>query len=298
MPEDPLDVEAVADLVQAIGNGIPVTEELVVARNAEVERFPDTTQRAVAVELSRVAGMRSEIERDVSFQIPECVAKLIQILLEVGVGLRAHRALFRYSLGARAQDIGSEDVELHRLVDSFPRILPEETVAPINDVVQIGHHRLEHIRGLPVAGDDVGAERCILPCPDAVDGVFLQLGIGAGREIDKDFLNPLDIGGLEWLHLPEPLGGGSVAVVGGIKNIVEPLLCFRETLVLAQVEGDGKRHVKEKFPVVHGVSAARCEVEVFYRVRGILGVGHEFGIWIIVLLGKDLLIQHRPRLAV
>ena len=38
LPEDALDVEAVADLEEPVGDGVPVAEQLVVARDAEVER--------------------------------------------------------------------------------------------------------------------------------------------------------------------------------------------------------------------------------------------------------------------
>ena len=46
LPHDALDVHAVADLEQPVGDGVPVAEQLVVARDAEVERAADAEERA------------------------------------------------------------------------------------------------------------------------------------------------------------------------------------------------------------------------------------------------------------
>src|SRR5215217_3332809 len=91
--------------------------------------------------------------------------------------------------------------------------------------------------------------------------------VRSGGEVGQDLLDHLDVGVLERLYLPEALWGWTVAVVGRVKDIVEPLHRFFEALVLAQVDGDRNRHVVEELPVVRRVGAAGSEVEVFHRVR-------------------------------
>ena len=145
-------------------------------------------------------------------------------------------------------------------------VLPEQRVAPGDQVVQIRHHRLVHVGLLPVAGDDVRAERRVLPGLDAADRLVAQRCVGAGGEVDQDLLDLLDVGVLERPHLPEPLRRGAVAVVGGIEQVVEPALRLGEALVLAQVDGDRERHMEEQLPVVDRVGAAGGEVEVLDRI--------------------------------
>ena len=43
---DALDIHAVANLEQPVGDGVPIAQHLVVARDAEVEGAPDAEERA------------------------------------------------------------------------------------------------------------------------------------------------------------------------------------------------------------------------------------------------------------
>ena len=63
-----------------------------------------------------------------------------------------------------------------------------------------------------------------------------QRRVRAGRQVDQDLLDLLDVGGLERPHLPEALGRRPVAVVGRVEDEVEPALRLGEALVLAQVD--------------------------------------------------------------
>ena len=63
-------------------------------------------------------------------------------------------------------------------------------------------------------------------------------------------------------------GGGAVAVVGGVEEVVEPALRLGEALVLAQVDGDGERHVEEQLPVVDRVGAAGVKSRSFFTGVG------------------------------
>ncbi len=49
---------------------------------------------------------------------------------------------------------------------------------------------------------------------------------------------------------PVTLRNIQAGVIGRIKNVVKPVLCVGETLVLAQRIGDHQRSMKKQFPVV------------------------------------------------
>ncbi len=68
------------------------------------------------------------------------------------------------------------------------------------------------------------AEWSLSPLRDAVDGRVPQIGVGSGGEIDKDVLHRADVSTLERLHLPESLGGGAVAMISRIEDVMEPVL--------------------------------------------------------------------------
>src|SRR5882672_12347792 len=107
------------------------------------------------------------------------------------------------------------------------------------------------------------AERRVLPSVYAVDGLLLQRWVGAGREIDENFLDHPDVGVLERLHLPEALRGWAFTIVSGVENEAEPTLRLLETLVLAQMDRNGERHMAKELHIIHAVSGT---VELFDRM--------------------------------
>ena len=77
------------------------------------------------------------------------------------------------------------------------------------------------------------AEGRILPGFNALDGLIAQRFVRAGHKVDQDFLDLLNVGGLERPHFPEALRRGAFAVVGGVEQEVEPTLRLGKSLVLA-----------------------------------------------------------------
>ena len=87
-----LDVLAVADLEQPVGDGVPVAEQVLVLRDAEVQRAPDAEQRAALVARVASAGRRGghEVERELGLQADQRVGHAVQArLLELPEVLRA-----------------------------------------------------------------------------------------------------------------------------------------------------------------------------------------------------------------
>ena len=80
-------------------------------------------------------------------------------------------------------------------------------------------------------------------------------------------LDHLDIGVLERRDLPEALRRRARAVVGGIEDVVEPVLRVLVLLILAQMDRDQQRGVEEQLPVIDRIGAARGEIEIFDRIR-------------------------------
>ena len=86
--------------------------------------------------------------------------------------------------------------------------------------------------------------------------------------------------------------GPSLSSVGS-NRIVEPALRLGKALVLAQVDGDGERHVVEQLPVVDRVGTAGREVEVLDRV----GLLHQLRIGFVRGI-EEVRVQCRFELAV
>ena len=211
--------------------------------------------------------MRRQVERDVRLDVPDRVAHRVEVASQALVRLGGLPALARDFLGAGAEQVGGQHVELRRLVDALTGVLAEQRVAPGDEVVEVRHHRLEHVRGRPVAGDHVRPERGILPRSDAVDRFVAQRGVRAGGEVDQHVLDQLHLGLLERLDLPEPLRCRPGAVVRRVEDVVEPALRLLVPAVAAQVDGNGDRHVEEQLHVVDRVRPVGAEVEVLDRVR-------------------------------
>src|SRR5581483_7748625 len=179
--------------------------------------------------------MRGEIKGNGSFQLAQGIAEGIQIVAQAGIGLGADSSLLRHLLRTRTEDIGGEHVELRGLVDAFARVLLEENIAPDNQIIEVGHHRLKHKGRLAITSHQERSKWSIFPRLDTIDRILVKLLINLRREIDQNTLNHLDVVILERLDLPETLRGGAVAIIGGIENVVEPLLRILEVLVFAQV---------------------------------------------------------------
>ncbi len=81
LAEHALDVEAVADLEQAVRHRIPVAEQLVIVRHAEVERFTQAAQRRQPVVVaSVVGGKRHQVKGQIWLHIAHHGAELFEVL--------------------------------------------------------------------------------------------------------------------------------------------------------------------------------------------------------------------------
>src|SRR5207245_294390 len=95
---DALDVHAVANLKQPIGDRVPIGQHPVVGRQAEVESAADAKERSASVgAIARGPGeLRSEVERELALKLYQSVANgaksLLFKLLEC---FRLHRSLRR-----------------------------------------------------------------------------------------------------------------------------------------------------------------------------------------------------------
>src|SRR5205823_5540939 len=84
LAHDALDVHAVADLVEAVGDRVPVGQQLWVAGNAEVQRAPDTQQRAAGVAVAGRRLRRGQVEGELGLELDQRVARRVQAeLLEL-----------------------------------------------------------------------------------------------------------------------------------------------------------------------------------------------------------------------
>ena len=282
------------NLEQPVGHRVPVAQQLVVARHAEVERLAQAAHRGQLRVVGPVFGRRRRrVEADVGLHVAQDDAEQLQVFAQVIVGLRAHRALLRHGLWPRAEDVGRQHVEDERLVNGLARVLPEEGVAPGDQIVQVGHDRLVHVGLLAIAGHDVRPEGGVLPGVDALNRLVAQRFVGVGGQIDQNLLDLPHVGRLEGAHLPEALGRRAIAVVGGVEQEVEPALRLGVAPRLAQVHGDGQRHVEEQLPVVDRIRPAAGEVQVFDGV----GRRHQ-GRRVVTRWAEDVAVEHRPRRAV
>jgi hypothetical protein len=90
----------------------------------------------------------------------------------------------------------------------------------------------------------------------------LERCILAGGKINQDILDHLHIGVLKRLNFPEAFGIRAGTVVRGVEDVVKPILGVLKLLVLAQMDGDEQRRVEEDFPVVNGIGAVICKIEI------------------------------------
>ena len=114
----PCDVHAVADLEQPVGDRVPVAEQLVVARDAEVERAPDAEQRRRCRRRSVPSRGRPRLNGNWPSSSTSALpigpspsalswAKVLARTVPRG-GIRCGRG---------AEEVGGQHVELRRLVD-------------------------------------------------------------------------------------------------------------------------------------------------------------------------------------
>ena len=78
LAHDAFDVHAVADLEQPVGHRIPVAEQLVVGRDAEVECASDAEQRSGGVRIVACVDGRLKIERKLAFEIDQRIADRVE----------------------------------------------------------------------------------------------------------------------------------------------------------------------------------------------------------------------------
>jgi hypothetical protein len=154
-PGHALDVLPVPDLEQPVGHRVPVAQQLVVDRQAEVE---GAAERGV----DRVGAVAVDGEGEGVLQGYQRIGEVVEAprVEQFPVGLRGHRAR-RYPLGARAEQGGGEDVELGGLVDLLDGVPPEELVAPGDEVVDVAHDGGLLVGRQPQLGDVVRVERVL-----------------------------------------------------------------------------------------------------------------------------------------
>ena len=134
-----VDVLAVADLGEAVLDGVPVAEQLRVGWHAEVEAAAHAEQRSGLV--SPAARRRRDVERELALEVDEGVTQLVEArVLEIAVGLGSLRAGRRDLLRLGPEQVGGEHVAERGLVDRLDRHLREQAVAPGDQVVEVLHH--------------------------------------------------------------------------------------------------------------------------------------------------------------
>ena len=150
-----LDVLAVAQLEQAVGDRRPVAEQLVVRRNLEIEGL---RRRHVAVAAAAAATGSAHDVLDVDHRVGERV----ELGLELVVGLVGVRGR-RDRRGLRAEDLRGDHVEQRRLAQRLARVGGEQVVGPGDQVVEIRHDRALHVGDRPLVGEQERIERILAP---------------------------------------------------------------------------------------------------------------------------------------
>src|SRR5260370_1021388 len=132
-----------ADLEEAIGDRIPIAEELVVRWNADGQSSADAEQRLALVSILTLRRRVSEVERELRFEIYERVAHFVDTAqglaihkydvpvrvqkwcIQVGERLCSNRSSWRYLLWPVSEDVCGKDVEQCRLCKRFDGVLSE-----------------------------------------------------------------------------------------------------------------------------------------------------------------------------
>ena len=123
LSEHALDVEAVVDFEQPVGNHIPVPEELLVAGETKIQCPTDGGDHRKAGLAAPVGRRWHLVEPDRIFQLASGVV-LAQILADLGVGSRVGDRFFPGNrLRTRTEYVRGEHVQLGRLVDTLDGIL-------------------------------------------------------------------------------------------------------------------------------------------------------------------------------
>src|SRR5688572_7263436 len=98
LPKDAANVEAVANLEETIGNRVPVAQQFVVTRYAEVERVADAEHCIELTVISLITRTIRDVVRNIAFKFDERIAESVEIVFEVCISLRAHFSLLRHCL--------------------------------------------------------------------------------------------------------------------------------------------------------------------------------------------------------
>src|SRR5262249_38828520 len=128
--KDAFNVQTMADLEEPIGHRVPVTEQLVVFRAAEVEQLRQRQRRLRAWRRQLAPDLRRQI-----FNRHQRVRETIELWLERIVRFRADSGARRDYVRPRPEDLCRQNVELRGLVDGFNRVLREKQVTPSNQIV-------------------------------------------------------------------------------------------------------------------------------------------------------------------
>ena len=274
LPRHAFEVHAVADLVEAVGHGVPNTEELVVLRDAEIQR-----RQGRGVRAGRAAP---GCDRDEVLHLHQGVGEGVELGLQLVEGFDRRFVTRWHFLRPGPEDLRRQHVELRRLVDALHGVLLEEVVSPANEIVHVIHHHGLLVRHRTVVGDAVRIEGVRAP----VDDLLLELRVARHgpvacqhpQEVLDALLHVLRVGGLE-KRLGDPIfshrGGSARGVRQGlhsdrIEDVVIPVAGLGEALLAAQRVGDQQRGVEEQFPVAVRVGAIGREIDVLPRVE--LGV--------------------------
>ena len=177
---DTHDVHAVAGLVQPVFHAFPVPENLAVLGDVKVG-IPNTFMHDT--------GMREALLFDgISGYIKEKVVG-IGLLFGAFVLQPCIRDGLRKHLGAHARwlfpkQIVGEDVEHARLVDALAGVLAEQHIAPIEQIVDVGHHGGAAVGNAAQRGNGVGIERIVEIRLDLLQPVVRHQGIEPGQLFD------------------------------------------------------------------------------------------------------------------
>ena len=270
-------------LNRAVLDGVPVAEQLVVGREAEVPggvygrdlfEVGDVGLELVGVPLLAFAQPVLELDDGVR----KGVEAIVGLELVEGLG---NDVLLGETRRTVTEDLPGEDVELGGLVDGLHGVATEEVVAPLDDVVEVLHDGGTSVGTGTDASEEVGIEGIVAPLEDLLGeagrGLVLVLLGALVTEHGEQVVLGAGFGLLEeGADLPEARLWVSEDLTGrlhGMEDEVEPGEGVLEASLASKPVGDEERDVEEELPVVVGVGRAVDEVEV---VDGVLledGVG-------------------------
>ena len=224
-----LNVHTVTNLKQAILDRIPVGEQVLVRRNAEVERIQVGQIGRIPLRWQVDAYRRNSVLGG-----HHLIREIVELAFEVRVCLHHRLDARRHKLRTRPQQRSCQHVELRRLVDRLHRVLFEELIAPFDQIIDVLQHNRPLVRHRAQLRDNVGVKRVLTPYRDLVlsHGIVAVDRLHQGRDLLINVVLRVHI--KERSRNPEALRHGIAGRARRIKDVLVPSFRIGKALIPGQ----------------------------------------------------------------